>query len=276
MSTVDVPDWTGADFQLFTGLVTTDSPDWTRAIFEVTNASPGGDFPDWTEAIVVTGSSAPPTPPVVGYFMWYDATQITGLSDGAALVSWPDESGNGRNLTVITGTPTYYSSTTAKLIHGHPVVYFNGDGSAEQTGTLTLSQPFTIFVIMRMDTSNAMAPWGQGSGTIDFFSSGGVGAQLRLFAGATLAGGAADTAVHVITSQVNGASSLVREDGTVIMGPGTAGTNTITTPFLVGAAATGTGVLNFQGPIGELLFYPSALTTSQMASVEAYLAAKWA
>ena len=80
--------------------------------------------------------------PLAGYTAWWDASQITGFADGASLTSWADESGNGYAMTPnVWAAPTYYKTTSAKLVNGKPAVWFDGSTTGMALGT-TGSPPY--------------------------------------------------------------------------------------------------------------------------------------
>jgi hypothetical protein len=222
----------------------------------------------------LAAAAAVTPPPVAGYYAWYDATQIPGLADGQTLTAWPDASGNMRPLSVVTGTPTFYKTTSAKLVNGRPAVWFNGDGGAASASAFTVPQPLTVFVEARCtDVSVTRMATGQGSGTCQVYEAGGGSGQWAIYAGNPVFGPGVDTNLHCLTGLFNGGSSSLRVDGAATAGnSGAAG---LTTAFVVGNAATSGTASAWLGPICEVIVYPLALTAPQMASVEAYLAAKW-
>lgn len=219
----------------------------------------------------LTGGPAPPA----GATYWYKADTLSGLADGTLLTSWTDSSNSGHNLTSIVGTPTYYKTTAANLIHGHPAVRFNGNGSAATASAVTLNQPFTVCFIGQAANIQNMYAFGEGAGSVTFQYTGGTGAPYEIFAGSALSGGAADLNVHVFSVQFNTTASLARRDGTTVITSGNAGTNNISTVFVVGGANTSGGSFEWNGLIGELLVYPSAISATVMGQVETYLTTKW-
>lgn len=206
-------------------------------------------------------------PPVAGYYAWYDASQISGVADGTVVSTWADLSGNSRDLTAHTGTPTYYKTTTAKLINNNPTVYFNADGHMSTGATWSLAQPFTIFAIGQLSTVTAPAKGMYGRSDGSLFLRALSGTVWEMNGGASLTGGTQNTALHYFTCQFNGASSLFRVDGTqVTTGSGSVDINGYN--FYVGED----GASHYwTGPVGEVIVYPSALSTANMQSVESYL-----
>src|SRR5262245_14425997 len=95
---------------------------------------------------------AAPGPPVAGYLAWWDATAITGQADNTALSTWTDGSAHHNDLTQASAglKPTYYSTTSAKLINGKPTVWFNG--GQVMAVSLARAQPFTVVYVGQATT----------------------------------------------------------------------------------------------------------------------------
>lgn len=95
-----------------------------------------------------------PIPPVAGPALWFAADHITGLSDGAALTTWPDSSGNGRDVTQATGSkkPLYKTA----ILNGKPVVRFDGsDDILVRAGASILSgQSGSLFVVGKFNATS--------------------------------------------------------------------------------------------------------------------------
>lgn len=86
---------------------------------------------------------AMPTSPLA----WYKASEITGLSDGDAVATWPDESGNGYDLTQGTAgnRPTYKTS----VFGTGPSVRFDGVDNWLASSTVTFNTASAITVAIR-------------------------------------------------------------------------------------------------------------------------------
>src|SRR5215467_1797621 len=110
-------------------------------------------------------TTEPMAPPVAGYTAWYDATLITGVSDGAKIATWNDSSGNGHHLVSqysSANQPVYYSTTGTRLINGHPAVWFNvaNTGGLTCTDTFSIPHPFTIVAVSQASSlSGAPVLW---------------------------------------------------------------------------------------------------------------------
>ena len=62
--------------------------------------------------------------------LWLDAEQITGLSDGAQVNTWPDMSGAGNNATRGNSSTAGYPQYKLNQLNGKPVVRFSTDGKS--------------------------------------------------------------------------------------------------------------------------------------------------
>lgn len=242
----------------------------------IANGAPFGGFP-----IPPSGSGPPPTPPLAGYVAWYDASQITGVADAAALASWPDLSGNGHTAVQATvpQQPTYYKTTPAFLVNGKPAVWFNAVASSQMLAAfgLTYADPNTFFIV----TANSNSALPSFPSMLDGADATHRDCNLVNVTGDIYGyfnGGTVDSATpigttpHCFTMQDAG-TALFRVDGvsagTMI---GTSpGNNGLTFGSVFPTFGSGFGT----GPICEVIMYNSQLSLANMQLVEAYLIAKW-
>lgn len=98
---------------------------------------------------------------------WIDNSKL-GLTNGAAVASSPDLSGNGNSLTEATGLlqPKY----STNKINGLSAVNFNAEPS-RLTGSMTFVHPFTYAIILQIATqvSSFSAVYVNDTGTLGFF-----------------------------------------------------------------------------------------------------------
>lgn len=290
MPGVDLPDFQKGVF-FFDGSVpwmsTADFPDWTDGINVVDQSiSPTQDFPDWTK-VVGTVKAFPGGPPVTGYTAWWDATKITGLTDGSTVTQWNDSSPNGYNLFPHLTGPTYYSTTAAKLVNGNPAVWFSASAGYLMltVPTPAVPQPFSVLAVTKTirTSGTGVIPGVFGSDntfvprlTIDLTGTG----QYTIAAGSgsvSLAG--ADNNVHMVIGVYDSANtnSKVILDGTT-GASGICGTQGIPggSPHMaVGASGSEATYDNLDGPLCEMIVYPFAVTTAQAATLHSYCQAKW-
>lgn len=196
----------------------------------------------------------------------YDATALS-LSDGDAVSTWGDESGNGHDLTAGTA-PTF----VADGINGNPGVSFDGADDFLDVVFSTLSRPNHIFVVVKFRSVPSST-----TNVIDAETDTDRNVLLQdgnndwgIYAGSSVKGSNADTNNHVLGALFDGASSNLRIDGTEDLSgdPGSQGLNGLT----VGAEVN----LNNYSPIdvGEILLYPQD-KSSIVSDIEQYLGDKW-
>jgi hypothetical protein len=197
--------------------------------------------------------------------LWLDAAQLTGLSNGAKVTSWPDMSGNGNHATLTSGTPTYQTNA----LNSKPVVLIQGEQINSPGGSFDfprVSNIRTAFWVVKK------SPWSHqrfilGDDDECHFHSG----------------------VRTLWDADN-ASPNILEGTTKIMGATINGT---TTPMpegsyqIVSVVTTGDVQANklsqdrsfsertWEGDIAEVLLYPRVLSPAEEAAVGSYLAKKY-
>lgn len=208
--------------------------------------------------------------------IWFDASDSSTLFDATSGGSTPAADGGVARLVSKTGA-AYGAQATSGRRPLRRVAYQNGldalffDGTTDELGLanpITTSTTFTLTAAIR-NGGNA------GYGSVLVNSAGGAGFYLKAnkvnaysaadkLASSTLASGT----FYVLTIQVSaGAVSFFKDgsaDGTA-SGMGSYVTN----------ALGGHGAEWFSGHLGELLLFPSALSTTDRQNTERYLGAKW-
>ncbi len=213
-------------------------------------------------------------PPVAGYTAWYDPSDLATITDaGAGAVSGlADKSANAYHLTQTTAgnRPTTGTRTQNSL----NVIDFDGTNDRLLPPVaFALNQPLTIFVVALSDDGADATAQVFIDGTTNTVRVGKhTTNQWIMNAGSDRAGGTADTSAHVHGAEFNGASSVRYVDGASVAS-GAAGATNYTAGIRLGCSQSGSQF--WDGWIGEVLVYPSALSTGDRNSVEAYLKAKW-
>jgi hypothetical protein len=209
---------------------------------------------------------------------WYDASQITGLSDNDLVTTWPDLSGNGYDLIQndVALKPTYKAS----IKNGLPVIRFDGIDNELKTAAfgVTYSQPNTIIALGKFN-----------SGTDFQYAYDGIDANFRHglliydqwpYFSALTAGGDLGLVNYVgpivgnygqITAIYNGAASYLRSNQTFIAS-GDIGSQGLT-GFKMGRSAAVGQPLN--GDLCELMIFNRELTASEIWYLELYINRKW-
>jgi len=82
--------------------------------------------------------------------LWLDAAQITGLSDGAQVSTWPDMSGAG-NIATRGGGTAGYPQYKPNQLNGKPVVRFSTDAKS-WFGFTNMTDIRTVFWVLKENT----------------------------------------------------------------------------------------------------------------------------
>lgn len=247
--------------------------------------------------------------------MQFDATNIDGsnnstLTNGQALTTWVDASGNGNDLTTVVGTPTFESSfvQTSTGYASLPVVGF--DFTDAQTDYLSgtagadviAGYPVTIFIVSTFeDQSNG----GARQGTASVFSIGNsaaVDAYLlagpndpdhattpsTVFASAQYRGGfdplttsnrdLNDGDLHVATARFQSSTLIdIRVNG--LQGPNNPNFDIAfpgSTTWVIGNTANSApGEAELNGKVAEVLVYEGNVVGDDLVAIEDYLMTKW-
>ena len=214
-------------------------------------------------------SVAPFTPAAIsGLTVWLKADAITGKSDGDAMSSWTDSSGNGNHAVQATGAnqPLYKTG----IVNGKPAVLFDDTNDKMVVAGLPVGVPLSVFVVYRniggaFTDRRAVSDNGAGSWLI-----GPHGGLHRAYVVGFLNGIAIDNALFVIAAVVQTGSG-----STSFFANGAAGgTNTSDQPLTTLALSDAGAPLN--GYIAEVIYYSAALSAGQRAQVTNYLATKYA
>lgn len=208
---------------------------------------------------------------IPGLVAWYDASRITGLSDGAAVATWEDSSGNGNDLTQATAglRPTYQTGE----LNGLPIVREDGsdDYMSVDFGASPASQPYSVYMVFRLHTlsgeqedivegTTANTPemsWNSGNNTAFIWAGGFDPIAFTV-----------DTNFHVFGGVFDGVSSVLDLDGTETVVD--AGTNAFSQVMEVGGSVRKT-----PGDYAELVFYSAELTSAQRQQLRDYFSSKW-
>ncbi len=220
---------------------------------------------------------------------WFKADSLTNLANGAAISSWPDETGNGnhaaQNLTA--RRPTY----VVNAINGQPTVRFNAASSSYLWFYRPVQDDFKVVLVFKSSQGlNTGTGFWEGAGLLsgerpapvnDFGIS--LNANGRVLAGT----GNPDTSLQSGTGFNNGQPQIVsfkrtRSTGSLMLyvngtlvAAGTGGTQSLTSPsFLV---LGGQAVLNnfLTGDISEVQIYGAALSDADRVGAERALRCKY-
>jgi len=242
----------------------------------------------WSEPVSLfiagpAGSSK--TPPVAGYGWWLDASDLDSMAlSGSSVTTWMDKSGSGINLDQASAA-NQPALVTQVFSNGLPAVYFAGSNWLENA----LAQPFTgaihtVFAVLQLTKPGAEQelldtfPFGVNRRLI-FLDLSGVSIYRGAGGGWVANGNYSSSPLAVFSSIWNGGSSAVWIDGSNQVASSMSTDTSIGASVSLGAQESrGSGFppQNFyEGYIGEVLVYNSALSPTDRAKVEAYLHTKW-
>lgn len=195
----------------------------------------------------------------------YDAQDLSGYNDGALVSTWPDKLDNYDASA--SGGPVY----RVNGINGFPAIEFDGTDDKYTATNLNISQPNTIFAVVRgsgiKDSRRHYIVDGDSDRNLlrfDNIEEWGIYAGIEQY-------GSADETINLLTSRFDGANSLLREDGvgTVSADAGAQGLDDL----IIGGQAGGGN--EWSGYIGEIIVCDAGLSLSDIQSEEQDLANKW-
>ena len=212
-----------------------------------------------------------------GCSLWLDAADVSTITGTSPMTARRDKSGVNTTPTY-TGSPTYRTTSALRLgcVTFNGTTSFNSGTDSLYWSGFSLNQPFTVFVVATKRLSSnpnysfVVEP-STGSGAVLLFAN----LQLSMYAGS------ADQYTNPVLSFVanttrlysavfNGSSSLLAYNGNATS-PLSPGGNSWPGLYL---GRDWSGAYD-SGDYGEILFYNSALGTTQRQQIESYLAQKW-
>lgn len=225
-----------------------------------------------------TRTSSASSPLIFAPLLWLDGQDVNATgsnpSDGTAIASWKDKSGNGNNYTQATGAnqPAFLTNG----INGKPSVYFSGSPKG-MLGSVISTNLHTVFIVCKADSVGTdQYVWFNGAGDGYGYWIDGSSKRTILLGG--ILGkddGNQTTNEEIISFDWDGSTAHFWMNGI---------SETISTPTVAASAPStrsqigfngGSGTGNYPGKIGEIIVYNRALTTSERQQVEAYLSNKW-
>ena len=201
------------------------------------------------------------------------------LSNGDPITLWPDQSGNGNDLTTLGGNaPTFIEN----VINSKPVIRGNGvdEWMSVAFGGGAVVQPYTVCFVgqfVNLDLGGSafrVFISGEGPNWFAAWREPNAAPTWNIFASAQVnTGDAADINPHIFTIVYDGVTSFIRKDGAQI-GAGNAG----------GDQTTGLTVFSDRDPgfgfpsnydHAEVCFYSAELTALEIAQWEVYASSKY-
>ena len=230
----------------------------------------------WTLTLAPGTGGGPPSfsctteLPVASPLLWLDATATATITSTRSCTTgpgWRDRSGNGFDLVPSTATTDITRSTTA--LNGRPAIVTTG---ASTLRTIRSPQARTVFVVARYTgaLSSRILAGAAGNWLLGWWS----GLQDQAYFEGWVSNPATTgttTALMYSTVIEPGVAATVWRNGTQIASS-TSGT-LLPTGLVVGGGANGSEMSS--AAISEVITYPRALSPTERAQTEQYLADKW-
>lgn len=221
---------------------------------------------------------------IAGLKLWLKADAITGLSDGDAVTTWSDSSGQGNNAGQGTASkkPTYKTA----IKNGLAIVRFDGtdDFMDLATDLFNTNVPKTVFVVATVSSTNGLligdvgydGYWSGGQYSQGVMVYGGNAQMMHRSAsnGVYITGGAASAWTIISAIFADGATSYLYQDGAQ-KGTSTNALASFYTSTSIGGNGSFASTLA-NGDFAEIIYYDSALSLADYGSVQTYLNNKWA
>ena len=238
-------------------------------------------------SVVVTPTNANFSPSdLSGLTVWLKGSTLAG-SNGAALPSWADSSGNANNFAQSTTADQPALATSG--IGGLPAAVFNGTSDFLQSGNVSLGTAISAFVVFeRTGTAGNYTRIVEGAGgSFNFTANGptavneagdGTGLLCQIGSGAEVDSGNGTIALNtpylatmVLTSGTNASQAWLNG---ALIGTGTLTLSATDVPISLGGIVS-TGTYTWPGKIAEIVVYNRAVTGTERGEVESYLRTKY-
>ena len=228
--------------------------------------------------------------PISGAVGWWDASDITSITQSGNLVSqWNDKSGGGRHFTQATEAAKPRINQAVRS--GHAVLTFEGDDHIDFVGNTGLNAGLASLFIVAEYVSDPqwaglLSAWKTGTSDNSDVSSfaitsgpGSTGLTIEK-AGVTIAqvgpGGILPLNLYSVALRSDGTGDLW-QNGVVGIRGTTAGTPSgiATGGYAIGSRWLGYYGYYFYGHIAEIIIYDRVVSDSERVQIEEYLWKKW-
>ena len=228
-----------------------------------------GDSASVTKSVAV---EAPPDPgpfedpaSLPGLVLWLQSDALTGLAEGAPVLTWPDRSGAGNHASqaVASKRPVY----RAGIVNGLPAVQFD----AADDGMTTAVDPGTPVTVVVVYASRAAASGHVLNGGFSFFMGPYVG-RYRNYTG-QYATGPSVTAGRWLAQTLRQSTGLAE---LFVDGVFTVSTTRTANPAPLKLAREGTYGAILDGWVAEVIVYDRALDDAELADLHVWLQQRYA
>jgi hypothetical protein len=204
---------------------------------------------------------------IAGCWMWFDASNAGSITASSGAVSqWSDLSGNARHVTQ--GTGSLQPVTGSRTINGLNAISFNDASEDALSRAGATPSDATVIGVIQYDITGAGSSMWYGYDNIAVFQSS--GAYAAYVAGYHT-GGTVDTAAHVWIATFTASGALYIDSPSSTTATGLQASSNASTSL--GRQSGGGNA--FDGLMGEVIVYDSALNQANRTLVYDYLKAKW-
>jgi hypothetical protein len=209
---------------------------------------------------------------------WYDASQITGLSDGDPVALWPDLSGNGYDLVQATADKQPLYKTPSPL-NGLPYVYFDGVNDSLYTGDVgsVYSAPNSFFMVHKLRDASGNNTYIDGIGGANrlvFAYSEGTASGFAYFGNYTgLTYTLPDLENYNINTVILPSNTITYRVGRALAFSGGAAVNQDIKGITMGRYYIES--YHAKIDVAEFILYNRELSTYEIYKIEDYLTKKW-
>jgi hypothetical protein len=212
----------------------------------------------------------PTLPTISDLVLHLDANASSTITkDSSNLVAtWGDGSSASNDVTASGTTKPLWVDNVQ---NGLPVIRFDGSDDRMTGTTPSYSLPNTLFMVCTTPNADSEAMF-DGDTSRNLFNRQGTN-TYRIWAGAGVTGGTANTAMQVFTVVFNNGSPALNINGSAQSLSGTNIGTSALDDIIIGSFDGGTGIADMD--VCEVLFYNKALSSSEITDIESYLNSKW-
>jgi len=225
---------------------------------------------------------------IPGLGLWFDATDSSTITlSSGSLTQWNDKSGNGRNLTAVSGFAN--ATVSSAFQNGLNVFNFSGNG-LYRTAAGNIFYPLDVYIVVALKSlTTHVDVLGMGDTAVDNFNSLTFAeSAARRWHNGSSGGGrqtistSDETSLSFLLIQwsIANGNYLLRRNGTQLIQASRSYSfnNPATSIFQIGYRHTdsvyGTSA-NFSGYIGEIVAFNNQIGTTERQQIESYLSQKW-
>lgn len=218
--------------------------------------------------------------PTTNLALWLNAGDISGLSDGQSVGTWPDSSGQARHFTSdAASAPTYHTG----VLNGRPVVRFSG---AQWLTTGSFASSFTaieIYIVVKIDADPPAASgntgiwggWATGAYPSHYPWTDGIiyegfGSNTRYSVGNPTPSLASWNVYNVRSSATNWSAHL---NGTSLYSTGSNTVSINNGTHYIGADFN--RQYGLKGDVAEVVIYSDIMSTGDREAIHTYFADKY-